>query len=167
MKYKRFLEDRTRMTIQGRRYRVGNPNHPFHSVYKREGFEGVYKAMGLKYTNELAKEIKRKVESMYDEVAEGDVYVVRNSAWPNWYKVGKAVNANNRLRDYQTSSPFRDFVLCHTESFADRNEAEKNIHIMLEKHKDCHERKGEWFKTYVPVIEEVMNAYKKKTGQAS
>ena len=167
MRYSRFLENKTRMTIQGKRYRVGNPNHPFHHIYNLEGHEGVYKAMGLKYTDELAKEIKRQVEGMYDEVIEGDLYVVRNAAWPDWYKVGKAVNAENRLRDYQTSSPHRDFVLCHVESFSDKDQAEKAIHNMLEKHKSCHDRKNEWFKTYVPVIQEVMREYKETQGQAA
>ena len=167
MRYSRFLENKTRMTIQGKRYRVGNPNHPFHHIYKLEGHEGVYKAMGLKYTDELAKAIKRSTVAMFDEVQEGDVYVIRNMAWPDWYKVGKAVNAKSRLNDYQTSSPHRDFVLCHVEWFDNRDKAEKAIHKLLEQHKSCHERKGEWFKTYVPVIQEVMSAYKEETGQAS
>lgn len=167
MKYSRFLENKTRMTIQGKRYRVGNPNHPFHQIYKLEGHEGVYKAMGLKFADELAKEIKRNTVAMFDEVQEGDVYVIRNMAWPDWYKVGKAVNAKNRLKDYQTSSPHRDFVLCHVEWFENRDEAEKAIHKLLKKHKHCLESKNEWFKTYVPVIQEVMREYKEAQGQAS
>ena len=162
MNYARFLENKTRMTIQGSRYRVGNPNHPFHSVYKREGFDGVYRAMGLKYTSEIAKEIKRNVEEMFDEVTEGDVYVIRNKAWPDWYKVGKAVDCENRLRDYQTSSPFRDFVLEYYETFDNRHMAESEIHRRLEKHTHCKARKGEWFKTYIPTIQEVMNDYRQE-----
>ena len=92
----------------------------------------------------------------------GEVYIIRNMAWPEWLKVGKAVNAEDRLNGYQTSSPFRDFVLCYAESFDNRHQAESEIHRMLEKHKHCHDRKGEWFKTYVPTIQEVMNEYRIK-----
>lgn len=92
----------------------------------------------------------------------GDVYIIRNTAWPGWLKVGKAVSSEDRLNSYQTSSPFRDYVLSYYESFDNRHTAEAEIHRMLEKHKDCHARKGEWFKTYVDTIKEVMNEYRAK-----
>ena len=167
MKYSRFLENKTRMTIKGKRYRVGNPNHPFHHVYQKEGHEGVYMAMGLKYADELAKEIKRRVENLYDEVVEGEVYIIRNSAWPEWQKIGKAVDAKDRLKGYQTGSPKRDYELIHAEWFSDRHAAEKAIHKMLEQHKSCHERRGEWFKSYDSVIKGVMREYKETQGQAA
>jgi hypothetical protein len=167
MKYSRFLENKTRMTIKGKRYRVGNPNHPFHHVYQKEGHEGVYMAMGLKYADELAKEIKRRVENLYDEVVEGEVYIIRNSAWPEWQKIGKAVDAKDRLKGYQTGSPKRDYELIHAEWFSDRHVAEKAIHTMLEQHKSCHERRGEWFKSYDSVIKGVMREYKETQGQAA
>ena len=167
MKYSRFLENKTRMTIKGKRYRVGNPNHPFHHVYQKDGHEGVYMAMGLKYADELAKEIKRRVEDLYDEVVEGEGYIIRNSAWPEWQKIGKAVDAEDRLKGYQTGSPKRDYQLVHAEWFSDRHAAEKAIHKMLEQHKHCHERRGEWFKSYDSVIMEVMREYKEAQGQAA
>lgn len=162
MTYARFLENKTRMTIKGQRYRVGNPNHPFHSIYKRSGFDGVFRAMGLRYTDEVAKEIKKNVEAMFDKVVKGDVYVMRNPAWPDWYKVGKAISASNRMQDYQTSSPHRDYTVVYSEEFEDRHEAETQIQDALEKHKHCLQRKGEWFKTYVDVIKEVMNDYRQQ-----
>ena len=167
MKYSRFLENKTRMTIKGKRYRVGNPSHPFHHVYQKDGHEGVYRAMGLKYADELAKEIKRRVENLYDEVVEGEVYIIRNSAWPEWQKIGKAVDAKDRLKGYQTGSPKRDYELIHAEWFSDRHAAEKAIHKMLEQHKSCHERRGEWFKSYDSVIKGVMREYKETQGQAA
>lgn len=94
---------------------------------------------------------------------EGDVYIIRNMAWTDWYKVGKAVSAEDRLNGYQTSSPFRDYVLVYYETFDNRHRAESEIHRMLEKHKHCLDRKGEWFKTYPDVIKEVMNEYREKT----
>ena len=53
----------------------------------------------------------------------GYVYAITNPAWPGWVKVGMAVDSNDRLNSYQTSSPFRDF-------FRER----------------CSEHSGEWFK---------------------
>lgn len=94
---------------------------------------------------------------------EGEVYIIRSPAYCNWYKVGKAVNSEDRLSGYQTSSPHRDFVLEYCEHFDNRHEAEAEIHRLLEKHEHCMERKGEWFKTYIPTIKEVMNEYRKQT----
>jgi len=93
---------------------------------------------------------------------EGEVYIIRNSAWTNWLKVGKAVSSEDRLNGYQTSSPFRDYVLEYYETFDNRHQAEAEIHRMLEKHDKCFERKGEWFRTYIPTIKEVMNEYRAK-----
>ena len=94
--------------------------------------------------------------------SEGEVYIIRNKAWPDWYKVGKAVSSEDRLNGYQTSSPFRDFVLEYCEHFDNRHQAESAIHRLLEKHEQCLERRGEWFKTYIPVIQEVMNDYRQE-----
>lgn len=47
MNYHRKLEDKTRLTINGKRYRVGNPSHPYHDLYKKHGIEAVLEAMGL------------------------------------------------------------------------------------------------------------------------
>lgn len=41
----RTLENKTRMTIDGHRYRVGNPNHPHYELYNESGFEAVYDMM--------------------------------------------------------------------------------------------------------------------------
>lgn len=41
----RTLENMTRMTIDGQRYRVGNPNHPYHELYVESGIEAVYDMM--------------------------------------------------------------------------------------------------------------------------
>ena len=41
----------------------------------------------------------------YETSKEGQVYVIRNPAFPSWCKVGMAVDAQDRLKQYQTSSP--------------------------------------------------------------
>ena len=47
MRYNRQLEDKTRLTINGKRYRVGNPSHPYHDLYKKHGIDAVIDVMGL------------------------------------------------------------------------------------------------------------------------
>jgi len=47
MNYYRKLEDKTRLTINGKRYRAGNPSHPHHDLYKEHGIEAVVEIMGL------------------------------------------------------------------------------------------------------------------------
>tara|TARA_R110000782_G_C14718184_1_gene403895 strand:+ start:67 stop:549 length:483 start_codon:yes stop_codon:yes gene_type:complete len=98
------------------------------------------------------------------KTAQGDVYVVRNRAWPTWYKIGRALDAEDRLKTYQTGAPQRDYELVHTEWFENCHTAEKEIHKMLEQHKSCHERRNEWFKSYDSVIKEVMREYKETQG---
>ena len=41
----------------------------------------------------------------------GYVYLITNPAWPEWIKVGGAVDINDRLRSYQTSCPLRDYQI--------------------------------------------------------
>ncbi len=40
----------------------------------------------------------------------GRIYIISNPAWPSYFKVGQTVrNAKERLNDYQSGSPFRDY----------------------------------------------------------
>ena len=85
----------------------------------------------------------------YNLIKEGYVYAISNSAWPEWIKIGKAIDADDRLSSYQTSSPMRDYKLVHSVYFDDRNAAEKKAHI-LAAFKTAHpwnkHDNGEWFK---------------------
>jgi hypothetical protein len=47
MSYDRQLEDKTRLTVDGKRLRVGNKEHPYHDMYKKHGIDAVVTAMGL------------------------------------------------------------------------------------------------------------------------
>ena len=80
----------------------------------------------------------------YEDSKQGQVYVIRNPAFPSWCKVGMAVDAEDRLNSYQTSSPHRDYVLIHKEFFYDRRRAEAQAHI--EAGKLAEEHNSEWFK---------------------
>lgn len=78
---------------------------------------------------------------------EGYVYVISNPAWPDWVKVGMAIDAYDRCSSYQTSSPYRDYILHCAISSNDRRKDEYKAHTALEKISDS--RRGEWFK--IPV----------------
>ena len=82
----------------------------------------------------------------YERSSEGQVYIITNSAWPEWVKIGMAIDAEDRLNGYQTSSPFRNYRLMYSVSTDDRRKAEAAAHKAAEK---VAERKGEWFKMSV------------------
>tara|TARA_X000001382_G_scaffold44584_2_gene30138 strand:- start:432 stop:926 length:495 start_codon:yes stop_codon:yes gene_type:complete len=77
------------------------------------------------------------------KVKEGYVYAISNPAWPDWIKIGMAIDAEDRLNGYQTSSPMRDYKLIHSVSSQDRGKAERVAHKAAAL---CGERQGEWFK---------------------
>ncbi len=139
----RKYDSEQRMYINGKRI---NKDHP---LWKPGRYNSLDDAWSHTEIDERSKE--------------GEVYIIRNNAWPLWFKVGKAVNSEDRLNGYQTSSPFRDYVLEYCEHFDNRHQAEAEIHRLLEKHAECMERKGEWFKTFIPTIKEVMNEYRNQT----
>jgi hypothetical protein len=93
------------------------------------------------------------------KVKTGYVYVLSNPAWPEWVKVGMAVDANDRCGSYQTSSPYRDYVLHHAVASEDRRKSEYEAHTALEKVADS--RKGEWFKIPVDAAVECMTGITK------
>ena len=78
----------------------------------------------------------------YGKAKGGQVYIICNPSFPNWCKVGMAVDAEDRLKQYQTSSPHRDYELVKCYDAYDRRESEVKAHTELEKH---YIRKGEWF----------------------
>jgi len=93
----------------------------------------------------------------YNLIKEGYVYAISNAAWPEWIKIGKAIDADDRLSSYQTSSPMRDYKLVHSVYFEDRNVAERKAHT-LAAFKTAHpwnkHDNGEWFKlTEIEAIE--------------
>ncbi len=102
----------------------------------------------------LAASIGQAVYNKYDKVKRGHIYVVSNPAWEGWYKVGMAVDAEDRCRTYQTSSPLRDFKLEYSEFFADRKETEKLVHNKLTAI-GCDNR-GEWFKLSLNKIKTII-----------
>lgn len=102
-------------------------SHPLHKP-------GRYKTFTDAAFDSLAK---------YEMSKEGQVYIITNPNFPEWVKVGMAIDSEDRLNGYQTSSPFRDYSLFTSWSVVDRRSAESEAHSLLEKSFD---RRGEWFK---------------------
>jgi len=98
----------------------------------------LYKAGNYKSFGDAAFSLLEKKKGVKD----GYVYAIINPAWPDWVKIGMAVDAEDRLNGYQTSSPMRDYKLIHSVYFKNRSKAERNAHKLAEK---ISERKGEWF----------------------
>jgi len=82
--------------------------------------------------------------SEIEKTYEGEVYLIMNPAWPEWVKVGKAAIATDRLSSYQTSSPFRDYIIIKSIKTEDRHATETDLLNKFEA--KSVERRGEWFK---------------------
>jgi hypothetical protein len=82
--------------------------------------------------------------SEIEKTSEGEVYLIMNPAWPEWVKVGKAAIATDRLSNYQTSSPFRDYTIIKSVKTEDRHATETDLLTRFEA--ESVERHGEWFK---------------------
>tara|TARA_B110000908_G_C10249781_1_gene451173 strand:- start:853 stop:1395 length:543 start_codon:yes stop_codon:yes gene_type:complete len=83
----------------------------------------------------------------YKTTKAGYVYVITNTAWHGWVKVGMAVDADDRLSSYQTSSPFRDYELQYSVYCKDRRKLESKAHKAVGS--IASDRNNEWFKASV------------------
>jgi len=117
-------KNKKRMFINGK---YVNVNHPLHKPGRYENFEDA-----------AFDSLKN-----YAKSKEGQVYIISNPNFHGWVKVGMAVDAQDRLNNYQTSSPFRDYKLNYTFSVEDRRAAEAAAHAALDAR---FPRNGEWFK---------------------
>lgn len=98
--------------------------------------------------------IKKLTQKQFDKIKSGYVYVITNPAWPDWVKIGKGADANDRFGTYQTYSPLRDFELRYTKYFENRHKAEKTAQELAER--VC-ERRHEWFKISVDEAKDIIN----------
>jgi len=99
----------------------------------------------------LALSIHQTALRQYNQVKAGHVYIISNPAWPEWVKVGMAIDAADRCCNYQTSSPFRDYVVEYSFASTNRREDESIAHQKLAA--ISQDRRGEWFK--LPVSEAI------------
>tara|TARA_B100002019_G_scaffold237558_1_gene212412 strand:- start:73 stop:669 length:597 start_codon:yes stop_codon:yes gene_type:complete len=90
-----------------------------------------------------------------DSIKEGYVYAITNPAWPEWVKIGMAIDANDRCNGYQTSSPFRDYKIEHVVVTNNRRAAEAEAHKAATKM--AKETRGEWFKLDIELAKTILN----------
>ena len=99
----------------------------------------------------LLQTIKADYKESFDKIPYGDVYIISNPAWKGWYKIGMATNAKDRLMNYQTSSPMRDYKLEYKKTFNDKRKAELKAQALCAK--EATDTNGEWFK--IPVTKAI------------
>ena len=156
--YRRYVENKTRRYVNGKRVRLGNPLHPLHAFYKKNGMLKTFEKLGL-VSLTTVPELCYTAEHTFETVIDGDIYIINNPAWDGWFKVGMAIDATNRLKAYQTYSPYSDYRVIYKRRFKDRRTAESNIHKQL----TVYPRSGEWynapFKTLKKIIDNEQNSY--------
>ena len=128
------MRDSQRMWVNGKHI---SKSHPLYKAGRYKGFE----------------EAAFSSLENYDTSPEGEVYIITNKAWPEWVKVGMAVDSQDRLKNYQTSSPFRDYALLYSYEVKDRRVAESAAHVRLAK--EC-DNINEWFKLPHAVANELI-----------
>lgn len=75
-------------------------------------------------------------------VKEGFVYIITNSAWPGYCKIGRAFSPESRLNSYQTGCPHRSYKLRYAAYFPNCHAAEELFHDTLADYR----AEGEWFR---------------------
>ena len=97
----------------------------------------------LVFNSVKPKDIAVLAKALYDRDKEGYVYAITNPAWPEWIKIGKAMDSDDRLDRFQTGDPMREYKGLCCAKFEDRNVAERKAHKLAE---TKGERRYEWFK---------------------
>ena len=129
--------DANRMYLDGREI---SKKHPLHKPGKYSSFEDAA-------FSSLGTYVSRK---------EGHVYIISNPAWNGWYKVGKAVDADDRCQSYNTSSPLRDYKVEYKIYVQDRDKGEKIAHTQALKKTQTYS--GEWFKICLKDLIETLDS---------
>ena len=111
-----------------------------HPLYKAGRYKGFEEAAFSSLAN-------------YKTSPEGQVYIITNPAWDGWVKVGMAVDAMDRIKNYQTSSPFRDYSLLYSYEVNDRRAGEAAAHARLSK--EC-DNINEWFRLPPAIANELI-----------
>jgi hypothetical protein len=127
------------------------------TCYDIRRLENKLKAKGMSKRG-LLKLYKLKSRMVYDKFPTGHIYVLKNPAWPDWVKVGKAVDALDRLNSYQTASPNRDYSVIHFIETQNRHAVEKAAHIKL--NEACTGRHNEWFRISNDTAISILNNFR-------
>lgn len=89
----------------------------------------------------------------YNRIPNGYIYAITNPAFKGWVKVGLAANVDDRLRGYQTASPFRDYKVEVSLKVKDRHRIEKLCHKALG---ELYPQSYEWFQCDVAEVQNIM-----------
>ena len=87
-------------------------------------------------------------------IQEGNIYLISNPAWDGWLKVGRAMSVPDRLKVFQTGSPYRDYKVEYAIAVEDAPHIEKLLHKEL---KNKYRSKYEWFKLDVSDALNILN----------
>ena len=141
-----WKRDQTKMFVNGKYI---SKSHPLHKPGRYKGFlDAAFSSL-----------------KNYTESKQGQIYIMINPAYPGWCKVGMAVDAEDRINQFQTGSPFRDYKLFKFFKADNRREAEKQAHNILEEKID--DRRGEWFHINPEDAEKILTKFFKKEGDES
>ena len=85
--YARFYENKSRKYVDGRRYRLGNPNHPCYDYYKQHGMDKTLDYM--KITGVNSTNYSKRLEIYRSSSRKGDFaeYYAVTWLWDNGYEV--------------------------------------------------------------------------------
>ena len=140
--------------------RYNNKNNPRHNP-NRIYLNGVYQTKKSPLYNLLPGGRYKSLDdalfkvSPVNNIEEGYVYIITNKAWPDWVKIGMAIDAQDRCNGYQTSSPHRDYVLEYSVPSTNRRKAEQEAHTKAAKL--AKETNGEWFKLDVETAKQILD----------
>ena len=129
--------NRNKMFVEGK---LIPKKHPLHKP-------GRYKSFGHAAFESLQN---------YSEVKEGQIYILYSPAYPSWCKIGMAVDARDRLRSFQTGTPYRDYILVAAYDVPDRRKSETEAHNLL---REPHASKNEWFVVGANVAKEILDGH--------
>ena len=130
---------------------AGNPKRMYVNGKYISRKHPLYKPGRYKTFSDAAFDGTYKLES----IKEGYVYAITNPAWPEWVKIGMAIDAEDRCNGYQTSSPFRDYKIEHVVVTNNRRAAEAEAHKLATK--ISKEVRGEWFKLDIEQAKTILN----------
>lgn len=133
-----WRRDQTKMFVNGKYI---PKSHPLHKPGRYKGFE----------------EAAFSALQNYKSSKQGEVYIITNPAFEGWVKVGMAVDAADRLKNYQTSSPFRDYELQYFCKVNDRRASESQSHQLLA---TKFNQQGEWFQCSIEEARQVIDQVK-------
>jgi len=119
-----------------------------HPLYK----PGTYKSFDEAMFASITKDKK---------ITDGHIYLISNPHFSSlgWYKIGKAVDVEDRCDSYQTSTPFRDFYIIDYVSVNEYSKAEKEAKDMAHRVSNLHNKdtNGEWFDAKLEDLLSIIN----------